>query len=484
MVQEPTFKRFLPVAALLATGGLFFFSTGLTGIRPLVLVAPVPVLLIAQRVSRRAATLLAFLASCVGGLNLVGYLSRLAPTTFVVLSILLPALAFALVVVAFRDAILHLRHPMAFLAFPVGWTAYEFLLSTFSPHGTAGSIAYTQADVLPLIQIASLTGIQGMTFVITLVPAGIAAGMLTRDRRHFLAIFLVVLIVGFGSLVYGWIRLSSDRSGESIRVGLVANDSTVRYYESTDREIALQSLHSYLRAASVLAARGASIIVLPEKIVGVTEAYDREILDSLSAFARNEHVAIVAGLNRIGVYPHRNYAVALSADGSIQGEYDKAYPIPGLETGYQTGTRIFTPTIAGISSGIAICKDMDFPEWIRNYGAARTQMMIVPAWDFSVDAWLHSRMAILRSAENGFAMVRAANNGYLTVADDAGRVVGEAASSDRSPVMLVCDVHPGTGRTFYAGAGNWFAWVNLAALLVLLVAVSRRLARRFSTHPS
>lgn len=46
--------------------------------------------------------------------------------------------------------------------------------------------------------------------------------------------------------------------------------------------------------------------------------------------------------------------------------------------------------------------------------------MLLPAWDFDVDAWQHSRVAVMRGIENGFSTVRPAANGNLTVSDPNG----------------------------------------------------------------
>jgi apolipoprotein N-acyltransferase len=54
-----------------------------------------------------------------------------------------------------------------------------------------------------------------------------------------------------------------------------------------------------------------------------------------------------------------------------------------------------------------ICKDMDFPAQTRVYGTRHIDLILVPAWDFTVDAWLHS----FRCVESGFAMVRIAKKG-------------------------------------------------------------------------
>ena len=474
----------LSIGAIVLSGEFYFFSTGLAGFRPLIWIAPLPVLLMSLRSSRRSTATTAFCAYVLGGLNLVTYLSKLAPVGVVIGSLLLPAVAFAVIVIAYRDAIVRLRHPLSFLAFPMGWTAYEFLLSSVSPHGTAGSIAYTQSDFLPLIQIASLTGLSGITFIVTLVPAGIAAALQSREMRSSISILLIVVAVGLGTLTYGWIRLSGPVSGKPVHVGLVSIDSTVESFNTTEREKALGVLEAYGRAVTDLADRGAQIVVLPEKLVGVTEVYERDVFDYLTGLARQKNVTIVAGLNRIGAEPHRNLAVVVSPDGAILGEYDKVYPVPGLESGYRIGQKTLQLTLFDASAGIAICKDMDFQRWIRHYGEAGVGILFVPAWDFSTDAWLHSRMAVMRSVENGFALVRSANNGYLTVTDERGRVIEEASSSPHSSVSLPSTVSPGKGRTFYAVTGDWFAWVNLLFVLILLVFVSRRLVRRrFRDNP-
>lgn len=468
------------IVAILVSGGLYFFSTGLVGFRPLVWLAPLPVLSMSTQSSRRSTATMAFCAYVLGGFNLAGYLSRLAPIGVVIGSLLIPALAFAVIVVAYRDALVHLRHPLSFLAFPVGWTAYEFLLASVSPHGTASSIAYTQSDFLPLIQIASFAGLSGITFVVTLVPAGIAAVLHSREAKSAVPVLLVVACIGLGSLTYGWLRLSGPAHRQPVRVGLVAIDSTVEYFNTTEREKALGVLSAYGRLAADLADRGAQIVVLPEKLVGVTEGYERDVYEYLSGLARLKNVSIVAGLNRIGSEPHRNLAVIFSSDGAVLGEYDKTYPVPGFESGYRIGQKTVQFSISDVSAGIAICKDMDFHRWIRHYGEASVGILFVPAWDFSSDAWLHSRMAVLRGVENGFALVRSANNGFLTVTDNKGRVIGEASSSGNSSISLLSEVEPGGGRTFYAVAGDWFAWLNFLFLTILVVAVSIRLVRRRS----
>lgn len=56
--------------------------------------------------------------------------------------------------------------------------------------------------------------------------------------------------------------------------------------------------------------------------------------------------------------------------------------------------------------GMQICKDMDFPRLSRRYGVKGVGLLLVPAWDFTLDGWLHGRMAVMRGVESGFTIVR------------------------------------------------------------------------------
>ena len=459
------------IAATLASGALYYFSTGLTGFRPLVWIAPLPVLVMATRSSRKSTATSAFGAYILGGFALAGYFTRLAPLGVVIASLVIPALAFMLVIIAYRDAMILLRHPFSFAAFPVGWTSYEFLLSIVSPHGTAGSIAYTQADLLPLVQISSLTGIFGISFILTLVPAGLAAIFHYRENKRFALVALsTAFIVTLGSMTYGWMKLAVHDSGPSVRVGLGAINRAVRYAHRTDRERKLGALRAYARMVSLLSDNGSKIVVLPEKIVGIAEEYENDAVKILTETAKDKKVLIIAGLERLGAEPHRNLAMLIGPEGNVLGEYDKVHLISGLESEYRHGTKMLQFQALGLSGGIAICKDLDFPRYVRKYGEAGVGVLFVPAWDFGTDAWLHSRMAVLRGVENGFALVRSASDGYLSVSDEHGRMNAESIRLGAPEATLVADVHPGTGRTFYAVYGDWFPIINLFALLILLTA--------------
>ncbi len=70
----------------------------------------------------------------------------------------------------------------AVFALPVLWSAVEYLAEFRSVHSTWGNLAYTQMDCLPLIQIASITGIWSISFVVLLFPSTIAVLLAPRPK--------------------------------------------------------------------------------------------------------------------------------------------------------------------------------------------------------------------------------------------------------------------------------------------------------------
>jgi apolipoprotein N-acyltransferase len=455
--------------AAAATGIALFLADGAGGIGLLAWVAPVPLLVLALSADHRPrAPLLAgaaFLAGTLGGLSWVVLYRGILPTVPLAGFAVLLGIGLAASVTLSSLALARVGPWAGVLAFPALSVAIEFATARLSPHGTAGSVAYTQVNLLPLIQLASWTGLHGVTFVVTLVAAGLAAAVASRPRRwSLLAVPAVVLVGCFG---IGALRLATLPSGPSVVVGLASIDAHMRRFDTKRREEALAVVGAYVEAGRRLAAHGAEAIVMPEKMVGVMPSYADEIDAALASLSAEGEVLVVAGLNRLAAAGRRNVGVIYSR-GSRAREYDKRHLVPGLEAGYREGDAAVTYRAPGGMTGIAICKDLDFPEVGREYSRAGVGLLFVPAWDFVRDARVHARMALMRGVEGGFSVARTAAEGLLTGTDFAGRVVDERGSGEAATSLLVVRLPLGKGRTFYAEHGDWFAWACVAAAAGLL----------------
>jgi apolipoprotein N-acyltransferase len=157
--------------AVLLSGAMWFDSAGVNHVWPLAWIAPLKLLILIPDLRAGRAAIAAFGASAIGALNLV-LAYRAMPPAVLLLGVLFIALPIVLVALAWR-AVERRGHPVvAIFAFPALLASEEYLISLVSPLGTFGSLAYSQADVRAVIQLASLTGLWGITFIVSLFPAG------------------------------------------------------------------------------------------------------------------------------------------------------------------------------------------------------------------------------------------------------------------------------------------------------------------------
>lgn len=354
---------------------------------------------------------------------------------------------------------------------PVIWVAYEFVFYALSPNGTWGNIAYTQMNCLPVLQLASLAGLWGISFCVFLAPSSLAALLMLQDGTPNKRVLLAVAIGVFVAiLTFGLYRLHSvSESQNSVELGLMASDVPKNLFPQNDAS-ALGLYRSYTERIPELVTSGAKLIVLPEKVAVVSE----QALPALDAIfkqnAAQSNTYILVGLD-LGVGTRRRNEARLYSPGSESAaSYDKQHLLPGFEDIDLPGNSILTIAHPSGIWGIEICKDMDYPRLSRQYGESGVGLVLVPAWDIGEDGWVHGRMAIMRGVEDGFAVARAAKEGTLTVSDNRGRVVAEQSSAISAPfstlVTGVCTRH---ASTLYARLGDWFAWVNIFALVLMFV---------------
>jgi apolipoprotein N-acyltransferase len=431
--------------------------------------APVPLLAIAPRLRSGAACFLGSVAWLIGETNQWNYVRHEIelPLQIAVLYFVVPAVVFGLGVLLARGFLRRGSLFLAALAFPIYWVAYEYLTAIASPHSTWGNLAYTQMDFLPLIQIASVTGLWGISFVVFLFAATVAALSSSAgnlSRRSALAVAVGFLICAV--LVFGEWRLRSNPSAESVAVTLIVKDVPMSVYLGTENQ-AVELLHEYADEVRRVTPVGTRAVVLPEKIARVDERALPEVDALFSSAAAATRAAIVVGLVRLTSSGAFNSSRFYSPDGKLEANYDKHHLLPGVEPEKPGHKRVLLDETSG-RWGLQICKDMDFPKLSREYAAEGADLLLVPAWDFNIDRWLHARMAILRAVENGFALVRSARNGLLTLSDNRGRVLTETATVPGRFVSITGKVNVARQETFYALTGDWFAWLCVVILIILL----------------
>lgn len=477
-VQIPRFP-----AVVICTAVLVGLGNGPEPWWPLTWWAPLPALLYALRSPWGLSAAAAFLGWLLGALSLLPVLETLGGP-WVWLAI---ASVFALL---FTAAILLTRHLvrrgapwLATLALPALWTAQEWARYGLTPHGTAFDLAYTQLQFLPFLQLASLTGPWGMSFLL-LWPSACLAVFLHLRKQDPRRAYAVICVAGASLLaVLGWgtARLMSSQPGPTLTVGLIASDIRGTTDLAPPGPPAAALLSDYAQQARQLAARGASLVVIPEKVAVAREEDEASYNALFQPLADAHQATVVVGVVQgIGTGPQqRRYNRAkVFTPGTPVTSYDKQHLLPPFESALTPGVQPLLLRRGAAQLGVAICKDMDFTSTSQDYGRRQAGVMLVPGWDFQVDGRFHGHMAIMRGVEGGFSVARAARGGYLTVSDRHGRVLGDVPSNSADFATLMARVPVTHLRTLFVAWGDWFAWLGVGIFGMVLLRALLPAARR------
>lgn len=372
------------------------------------------------------------------------------------------------------------------LVFPVCMTSMEWLAMRVSPYGSWGSSAYSQYYDLPLIQLVSLTGIMGLTFLVhwtaPVIVALVEEAPQTRTSRGPALAFLTVL----GLVVtYGGVRLAlAGRDTDLVTVATVVPSETE--YASTFAGADLNRLaaapdstrqqagarfnanRDRMFARTVDAAKqGAQIIAWPE-YVPVLDEDQAAMLETARNTAREHHVYLLITplvIMKASRFPYlQNLSVLVDTTGEVRWRYPKTYPVVGMETAsYPGGNGQFYYVATPFGRlGSAICQDLDFPWFIRKQ---KTALLIGPSDDWRTIERTHAQMAVFRAIENGFSLLRPANNGISEAVDPYGRVRAMSASSATGTPPMIAQIPIRRVQTIYARLGDWFAWCCVAGMI-------------------
>lgn len=393
------------------------------------------------------------------------------------------------------------------LIFPAAFVAVEFFKSRVTPAATWGSIAYTQYGYLPIMQIAALVGLSGITFAITWF-ASTAEWAWSRGFEWSTVRTPVLVCAGvLGTMVLtGAVRVAlagTDRAslriatlnrpvdlfvpGEMTRI----TEGRVRPEELAQMTDKLKRLHHWFLDGSRREARaGARLIAWPEANLLVFRDDEPAFLERAKRLANEEGVYLAMGIASIqpgASRPFENKMVLVDPSGTIIVNYLKSHPVAGWEASIMEPGDGHMPVVATAAGRMAtaICFDADFPEFIRQAGEGRADLLIVPANEWKDIKNVHVQMAAFRAIENGVPLVRPAASGISSAFDPWGRVLSVSdywAPGDRT---MTAQVPVGRVWTLYPFIGDLFAWSCVAALVVTLgAAATSRATTKIAVAPA
>ncbi|SOD88090.1 carbon-nitrogen hydrolase family protein [Streptomyces sp. Ag109_G2-15] len=165
-------------------------------------------------------------------------------------------------------------------------------------------------------------------------------------------------------------------------------------------------------AAGRAAAGGAALLVAPEMFltgyaigdaVGrLAEPADGDSADAIAEIATRHGLAIAYGYpERDGETVH-NSAQLISADGTRLANYRKTHLFGGFERDHFTAGEqpVVQAELNGLTVGLMICYDVEFPENVRAHALAGTDLLVVPTANMHPFEIVAESMLPVRAFEN------------------------------------------------------------------------------------
>lgn len=373
-----------------------------------------------------------------------------------------------------------IRDTLATLVYPSVVVSTEFLIS-LTELGSNMAVAPTQFAFTSLIQVASVTGIWGVSFLVSWAASTINTwwehGFDLRRATRPVVTFCVCLVL---VLFLGTLRLVLSRStAETVRVAGVTVEHPRDYWTVIDHgtprgeahqyEQELREMENKLFAQSARAAQfGAQIIFWSETNAVIYEEDETAFIERAQAFAREHQVYFVPAMLvfRYGLGVDDNKLLVIDPRGEVAYEYQKT--LSWTPTYMPDGVLHIVDTPYGRLS-TAICSDMDYPYFIRQAAEKDADIVLVPAFDWELISPYHTEVALLRALEGGFSIVRQTNEGTSMAVDYLGNVLAYQDFFATDDPLMIVDVPTRGIRTAYTFLGDWFAYACSAFIVGLVV---------------
>jgi apolipoprotein N-acyltransferase len=396
--------------------------------------------------------------------------------------------------------------PSALLAAPFVWVTLELIRTSLFSGLPWALLGYSQSQWLSAIQIADLTGVYGVSFVIVLVNIAMAESVLWMIRKYRTlplrqpastfpwatpaAAFFIFAV----TLIYGFIVLrATEMPSPTLTIGLVqANIDQAHKWDATYRQ---ETLDRYARLTGE-AADKTDLVIWPEAATPFLFEQELVYRGVVESMVRHYGVPLLFGSPALRYYANgkpylMNSAYLFAPEGRILGRYDKRHLVPFGEYiplksflffldklvegigDFEAGT---VPTVLALPAkpdgrtepalhapakfGVVICFEAIFPDLVREFVRDGADFMVT----ITNDAWFgnsaapyqHFGMVVLRAVENHIAFARAANTGISGFIDPYGRVLNASPIFTEQAMIGRIPVH--NTPTFYSRHGDVFAY--------------------------
>ncbi len=489
--------------------------------------APALLIIVMQSLKIVRSIIIGFLALFVSGL-VANYHVMPFPGIFFVLITFTTSLMILIPYVLHRLLYLRYNSWISIFIFPCAFVILEYFNAQGDGGGTWGLLAYSQFNNLQLLQLASLTGIFGISFILYWFSSTLA---LVVDRKFswnsikvpvctYSIVLLSVLLFGtFKSNPYFYSSRQTVRMAGITGSNLSIIKATYEdaFDEKTDIDLdvlvdqgkltitspELQEMQKGLvafienpldkkfdRSRAMMETfqdtllskalrevkAGAKIISFSEALMFTNKEQESKLIEKGQAFASQNHVYLL--LTAATVLPGKieqkkkfmeNKSWMIDPQGKIINTFLKNRPVPMAEAGSVRGdgvVPVMKTTFGNI--GTSICYDADFPSLIRQAGQKHADIFLLPSGDWKEISPYHAQMAIVRAVENGFSLFRTVSGAFSIACDYHGRIIATKNYYDKGDKVLVAYLPQQGIQTIYSKIGDCFVTICAIGFVILI----------------
>lgn len=388
-----------------------------------------------------------------------------------------------------------------FLIAPAFWVCAEYLRGIIFTGFPWSFIAHSQYKILPLLQIADITGAYGISFLIVGLNSIIVDFLLLQKRRKkiplypafptYLGLLTIVLLFVF-SFLYGYYRLGYKPSGNPVKISIIQGN--IEQDKKWDPAYQNAVFERYLSLTRSVSQDRPDLVVWPETAVPFFFGTDREFSDRLISFQQENRIPLFFGSVMVRPITTRKYrltnsAILLDESGKTLSSYDKIHLVPFGEYvplrnllffvdkmvegvgDYVSGNEytVFRASFGQFSP--AICYELVFPSLIRTFFNRGGNFLVT----ITNDAWFgntsgpyqHFSAAVFRAIENRRPVVRAANTGISGFIDSSGNILSRSNLFRRE--TLKGEILLDTRKTFYTKFGDLFVYLCFLTVAIIFI---------------
>ena len=359
---------------------------------------------------------------------------------------------------------------ISYYAFPAAVAAAEFFVD--NPFiSVMTSLSVSQFWNLDIMQVASVTGVVGVSFIVTLF-----ASIINYIWEEGLRKETVINVIGYGIVVViitsiGMFNIEKiTTTDQTVRIAagvenfnlLLKDKSILERYSGTDEEKMLQAnLDIITERAKLAVLNESTLLVFPEDAFACFEPSAENFIGRVKSIARDNKINILLPLLRLPVdegRKSRNTLNFINSSGELLNTYTKNHLVPIVEEPTSERGDGITPVVEvdGVKYTYLICADYTSNKYA--YNGREADIFLNPSYDWKAFQYFTSYAIQARAIECGFSVLRNPVNGNIILYDVYGRPLHMQNVMNVHTGMIYLDIPKQGRQTIYGATGNWFPY--------------------------